>query len=156
MGIKRKSNLIKSPRKPFDAKRIAEEKEIIKKFGLKNKKEIWKAEFQIKKIKRKAKSLITSSEEKKRIFVESLNNKGFNLKELVDALDLKTEDWLSRRLQTIVFKKGLAKTIKEARQLVTHKKILVGDRIVNVPSYFVEKSEENEVKLREKENVQGQ
>lgn len=155
MGIKRKDNRYSRPRKPFDAKRIAEEKEIVKKFGLKNKKEIWKAEFQIKEIKRRAKKLITASDEKKREFVERLNKKGFFMKDIVDALDLKTEDWLSRRLQTMVFKKGIAKTIKEARQLVTHKKILVGDRIVNIPSYFVERDEEDKIKLKEKENVRG-
>ncbi|MEM4719426.1 MAG: 30S ribosomal protein S4 [Candidatus Pacearchaeota archaeon] len=152
MGIKRRTNKYSRPKKPFDSQRISEEKRIMQKFGLKNKKEIWKAEFQVKVIKRKAKKLITASEEEKKEFVNRLKEKGFKIENIVEALDLKTEDWLSRRLQTVVFNKGFAKTIKEARQLVTHKKIKVGDRVVNIPSYFVNKDEENKIKIKVGEN----
>ncbi len=152
MGIKRKDNKYRKPKKPFDGKRIQEEKQILNKFGLKNKKEIWKAEFQINILKAKAKQIMNSDEEKKKNFVEKLKRKCFDINNVLDVLDLTKENWLERRLQTFVLKKGLAKTIKEARQLITHKKIIVGKRIVNIPSYFVTKDEENKIKLKEEKN----
>jgi small subunit ribosomal protein S4 len=64
---------------------------------------------------------------------------------LDDVLDLAIEDILERRLHTIVFRRGLAKTVYQARQLITHGHIAIGDRRVTVPSYLVAKSEENEI-----------
>ncbi|MCL6500852.1 MAG: 30S ribosomal protein S4, partial [Candidatus Pacearchaeota archaeon] len=71
-----------------------------------------------------------------------------------DILALTKEKLLERRLQTIVYKKGIAKTPKEARQLVSHKKIKIGPRIVNIPSYIVEVEEEDKISLVKKENNQ--
>jgi small subunit ribosomal protein S4 len=61
---------------------------------------------------------------------------------LDNVLDLAIEDLLERRLQTIVFRKGLARTIFQARQLITHGHINIGNRRVTVPSYIVSKEEE--------------
>ncbi|MEM4330406.1 MAG: 30S ribosomal protein S4 [Candidatus Pacearchaeota archaeon] len=144
-GIKREQNRYRRPRKIYDKKRIEEEKKLREKYGLKNNKEIWKAEYQIRKIRRLAKKMITQPIEKQKEFIESIRKKGFDVKSIGDILGLNKEEYLKRRLQTFVYKRGLAKTIKEARQLVTHKKIKVGDRIVNVPSYFINKDEENKI-----------
>ena len=73
--------------------------------------------------------------------------KGFNVNSIADALSLNKEDWLKRRLQTIVFSKKLTTTPKQARQLIAHKHVSVGDRIVNIPSYMVSLEEEPSVKL---------
>ncbi len=62
-----------------------------------------------------------------------------------DVLDLDIRDLLERRLQTIVYKKGLTKTIHQARQMITHGHILIGDRRVTIPGYLVEKDEEETV-----------
>jgi small subunit ribosomal protein S4 len=59
-----------------------------------------------------------------------------------DVLLLDVEDILKRRLQTIVFEKGLAKTIYQARQFVVHGHIQVGGKKINAPSYIVKKDEE--------------
>ena len=59
-----------------------------------------------------------------------------------DVLLLTVEDILRRRLQTIVFEKGLAKTIYQARQFVVHGHIQVGGKKINAPSYIVKKAEE--------------
>ena len=65
-------------------------------------------------------------------------------------MGLNKKDYLKRRLQTIVFKKGLASTIKAARQLIVHKKVLVDNKVVNVPSYIVPVALEGKIKLKEK------
>jgi small subunit ribosomal protein S4 len=64
---------------------------------------------------------------------------------LDDVLDLATEDILERRLQTIVFRKGLAKTIYQARQLITHGHVTIGNQRITVPSYIVAREEENNI-----------
>lgn len=62
-----------------------------------------------------------------------------------DVLDLSIEDVLERRLQTIVFRKGLGKSIYQARQLITHGHIAIGKQRVTVPSYLVTKADENQI-----------
>lgn len=53
------------------------------------------------------------------------------------VLALKTEDFLERRLQTQVFKLGLAKSVHHARVLIRQRHIRVGKQVVNVPSFVV-------------------
>ncbi len=144
---KRKRKKYSKPRRLYDKVRIEEENVLIDKYGLKSKREIWKAEGAIVKIRRLAKKLITANEEEKKHFIEKLKKKGFKANNIADALLLTKEDWLKRRLQTILFKKGLANTAKQARQLVTHKHVSVGYRTVNIPSYQVTLEEEPLIKL---------
>lgn len=135
------------PRKPFDKVRIDEENVLKEKYGLKNKKEIWKADAAISKIRKIAKQLITADIEEKKAFISRLQKKGFQVESIADTLSLNKEDLLKRRLQTIVHSKGLTNTPKQARQLITHKHVAIGDQIVNIPSYQVELEEESEVSL---------
>jgi len=81
------------------------------------------------------------------MFVERLQKKGFKVGAIADALALNKEDWLTRRLQTILLTKGLTTTSKQARQLITHKHVSIGNQIVNIPSYQVGLEEEPLVKL---------
>jgi small subunit ribosomal protein S4 len=135
------------PQKPFDKARIDEENVLREKYGLKTKKEIWKADAAIKRVRNLAKKLITASEEEKSAFIERYQKKGFPIESIADALALDKEDWLKRRLQTIVVAKKLCNTSKQARQLITHKHVSIGSQIVNIPSYQVGMIEEGEVKL---------
>lgn len=135
------------PTRPFDKIRIEEEDSIIEKYGLKNKREIWKADTAIAKIRNRAKKLITHSDEEKNAFIERLQNKGYKVESITDALALDKEDLLKRRLQTIVFSKKLTTTPKQARQLIVHKHVTIGNQIVSIPSYQVSLSEEPEVNL---------
>jgi len=148
--MKRKHKLYSRPKKPFDKQRIIEEKKIKEEFGLKNKKEIWKADEQIKKIRRRAKELIPKDEEKKQDYFKKLNKMGFKVKTIGDVLSLTKEDYLNRRLQTFVFKKGLATTQKAARQLIVHKKVLVGNKMINSPSYLVPIELEDKISIKTK------
>jgi len=145
--MKKQTNRYSRPRKPFDKVRIDEENVLKEKYGLKNKKEIWKADASIRRVRNLAKQLITKSSEEKQAFVEKLQLKGFSVNSIADALALNKEDWLKRRLQTVIFSKGLTTTAKQARQFLVHKHVCIGNQTVNIPSYQVTLEEEPLVKL---------
>ncbi len=156
---KRKRNRYLKPRRLHDSLRMKEEELLKEKYGLKNKKEIWKAEASIKRTRNIAKKLIIKSEEEKKAFVEKLKKRGFKIDKISDALALNKEDWLKRRLQTILFLNGLANTISQSRQLVAHKHVSIGDSVVNIPSYQVSLQEEPLIKVNislkiEKEGIE--
>jgi len=136
-GIKKRRKRFRRPKKPFDKERIEEENELIKRYGLKNKREIWKADSKISKIRSRAKNLIPESDEKKQEFFKKLRKMGFKAEAIADVLGLKIDDWLNRRLQTFVLRKKLANNIRQARQLIVHKHVLVDEKIVNIPSFFI-------------------
>ncbi|MAH06781.1 30S ribosomal protein S4 [Candidatus Pacearchaeota archaeon] len=144
--MKKQSKKYSKPRRPFDKARIDEENTLREKYGLKNKKEIWKADAAIGRIRNQAKGLITASEEEKQEFVDRLQKRGFSVESIAGALALNKEDILKRRLQTIVHVKKITTTAKQGRQLITHKHIAIGDQIVNIPSYHVGLEEEGMVK----------
>jgi len=145
--MKRQKKLYSRPRRPFDKARIEEENVLKEKYGLKNKKEIWKADAAIGRIRNLAKELITASEDDKRAFIDRLKKKGFPVENIAEVLALNKEDWLKRRLQTILHFGGHANTSKQARQLISHKHVAIGNQVVNVPSYQVALEEEPIVKL---------
>ena len=145
--MKRQKKKYSKPRRPHDKMRMKEETELLEKYGLKNKKEIWKAEAAIARIRNLAKKLIVKSEEEKKAYVLKLNKKGFKVEKIADVLALEKEDWMKRRLQTIVFKKELSNTPKQARQFIVHKHVSIGNQIVNIPSYQVTIEEEPHIKL---------
>lgn len=66
-------------------------------------------------------------------------------KKLDYVLALKVEDFLERRLQTQVYKLGLAKSIHHARVLITQRHITVGKQIVNIPSFMVRLDSEKHI-----------
>jgi small subunit ribosomal protein S4 len=144
---KRKRKVYSRPRKPFDKPRIEEENVLKEQYGLKNKKEIWKADTAIGRIRNLAKNLITKSEEEKKAFINKLKKQGFRVESIADSLALNKEDWLKRRLQTIVAAKKLTNTPKQARQFIVHKHVIIRDRVVNIPSYQVPLEEESLIRL---------
>jgi len=143
----RKHKRYSRPRKAFDIIRIDEENKLVAKYGLKSKREIWKANSRISEIRNQAKNLITASQEEQEALISKLNKIGLNVSQIPDILALKKEDWLKRRLQSVVVDKDLAKTPKAARQLIAHKHIAINGNIVNIPSYVVPVDEENEITL---------
>ena len=151
--MKRKHKLYSNPKKPFDKLRIDEEKKIIEEFGLKNKKEIWKAEAKVKLLREKVRKLIKSPPEKQKVLFDQLREIGIKADSLTDVFALDTKDYLERRLQTIVFKKKIANTIKEARQKIVHRKILVDQKVINKPSYLVPVELENKITLKVKHHL---
>lgn len=138
----------KTPAHPWQGSRIEQEKIIKKEYGLKNKTEIWRFQSLLRKYTSHAKKLIgtkTAQSEKEK---EQLLNRLFKLKiiekdtKIEDVLDLNVNDFLDRRLQTIIFKANFGRTPKQARQLITHGHIQIKDQKVTVPSYLVSRDEE--------------
>ena len=149
--MKRKHKLYSNPKRPFDKKRIDEEKEIKEEFGLKNKKEIWKAEAKVSLMRKKAKSLISSDDKEQKSLLEKLNKIGLKVNSISDVLGLDKTNYLNRRLQTVLLKKGIANTPRHARQLIAHKKVLVDGKVVSIPSYIISEDLENKISLKIKE-----
>src|SRR5690606_16790689 len=152
--MKRKHKKYSRPKRPFDKARIEEEAGIKKKYGLKNKREIWKADAKVKVMRRKAKNLIKASPEEQRTLFLRLQKIGLKVSSIAEVLGLDKTDYLDRRLQTIVFKKGIAPTIKTSRQMIAHKKVLVNGGVVDSPSYIVPVELENKIELKRKVKVE--
>lgn len=144
----RKKKKFSRPRKPFEITRIKNEDGLIKEFGLKNKKEIWKTLANVNYFRGRAKALAKSSNEDQQVLFKKLQAIGLKVSTIAEVLDLKIEDLLNRRLPTVLSKNGFANTPRQARQFVTHKKVLVNNQIVNSPSYLVPVSYENSIKLK--------
>ena len=141
------------PRSPWRADQLAQELYLLGTFGLRNKRELWKAETQLSSVRKQARTLLAATqavrlrEEKK--LLDSLRRKGLvgEGASLDDILSLTVEDMLARRLQTMVFKKGMALSPLHARQLIVHGHVTVTERVITVPGYEVGSQEEGTVKL---------
>lgn len=140
-----------TPIHPWQKDRIEDEKALIEGYGLKNKKEIWKIDSKVKGFRKQAKNLIASTtpqgEKEKVQLITKLNRIGLlsERADLDDVLGLEVRDLMERRLQTMVFRKGLAKSVKQARQFIIHQHIMVGDKKITVPSYLVKRGEEDTI-----------
>lgn len=143
----------KKPKRPLNYDLKMEELKTLGTFGLKTKRELWKAHTQLSRLRHQARSLLALRQEvrekKEPILLQSLAKVGLveESSTLDDVLNLQVTDLLSRRLQTVVQKKFSFKTPYQARQAVVHGHIMIGDRIVNVPSYVVRTNEEKQVSL---------
>jgi small subunit ribosomal protein S4 len=145
--------LWKKPKRPLNFDLKMEELKILGTFGLKTKRELWKARTELSRVRNQARSLLALRQEirdkEEPILLKSLSKVGYveHNATLDDVLNLELSNLFSRRLQTIVQKKFYFKTPYQARQAVSHGHILIGDRIVNIPSYVVSVDEEPKVKL---------
>ena len=143
----------KKPKRPFNFDLKMEELKILGTFGLKTKRELWKARTELSRVRNQARSLLALRQDvrdrEEPILLKSLSRVGYVEPDatLDDVLNLELSDLFSRRLQTVVQKKFFFKTPYQARQAVSHGHILIGDRIVNIPSYVVSVDEESKVKL---------
>ena len=146
--IKKKRKLFSRPKKLYDRARMDEENILIKRYGLKNKREIWKAKSAVSKLRRRAKVLIGKDDEEKKVFFDKLNKMGFGVSDISDVLALTEENLFDRRLQTFLFRKKMASTVKGARQLIVHKNVLVDGKVVNIPSFIVTKELEGKISLK--------
>ncbi len=137
------------PKHPWIKERLIKELELVGRYGLKNKKELWKAATLARKFRHMARSLLALPEsvraEREKALLEKLYRMGLVDKNasLDDVLGLTAEHILKRRLQTIVYRKGLAKTIMQARQLIVHGHIAINGRRVTSPGYLVSREEED-------------
>ncbi|KAI5806882.1 hypothetical protein EDC01DRAFT_3051 [Geopyxis carbonaria] len=140
------SKTYKVPRRPFEHARLDAELKTVGEYGLRNKREVWRVQLTLSKIRRAARQLLTLDEkDPKRLFegnalIRRLVRVGVlddTRMKLDYVLALRVDDFLERRLQTQVYKLGLAKSIHHARVLIRQRHIRVGKQIVNVPSFVV-------------------
>lgn len=140
---KKQRRKYENPTHPWRKDRIDRENELIKRYGLKNKREIWKAESKLRNFRRLARDLLGIHTEQSKFEETQLLRKLEKIGLLSDdvsldaVLGLGIEDVLDRRLQTQIYKLGIAKTPLQARQLVVHRRVRVNDRIMKAPSYLV-------------------
>jgi small subunit ribosomal protein S4 len=136
------------PRKLYDSDRIAEENKLVEKYGLKNKREIWKTEARVAYLRNRAKKLITAGEKEQGLFFSKLNRSGLNVQSIADVLALTKENLFQRRLGMILIKKNFATAPKQARQMISHKRVLINGKVVSSPGYTVGVDEENVISIR--------
>merc|ERR1712000_62086 len=146
------SKTFKTPRRPFEKERLDAEMKLLGEYGLKNKREIWRANLQVAKMRKAARELLTLEEhDPKRIFggaalLRRLHNYGIlpeNQNQLDYVLGLTVNNLLERRLQTLVFKLGFAKSIHQARVFIRQRHIRVGKQLVDIPSFMVRVENQN-------------
>ena len=140
------SKTYKVPRRPYESERMDQELKLIGEYGLKNKREIWRVAYTLSNIRRAARELLTlEAKDPRRLFegnalIRRLIRIGVldeSKAKLDYVLGLKIDDFLERRLQTQVYKSGLAKSVHHARVLIRQRHIRVGKQVVNVPSFIV-------------------
>ena len=128
--------------------RIAHDRALMNEYGLKNMRELWRATAELKKYRREARRLLSVTEEERKDDAKKILQKLARLgimKEgavLDDVLSLEVRTVLERRLGTMVLRKGLATTVAQARQLITHGFIAINNRMVTRPGYLVSVEEE--------------
>ena len=141
----------RKPKRPLNYELKMDELKTLGTFGLRTKRELWKAHTELSRVRHQARSLLALRqeirEEKEPILMKSLVRIGLvsSGATLDDVLNLNVEDLLSRRLQTIVSKKLGFKTPYQARQAVIHGHIMIGERKIDIPSYTVTVEEEDKV-----------
>ncbi len=146
-----------SPMKPYDKARIEKERAVKDNFGLRRKKEIWQAESILRSFRQRARALQDNRNEKdEATLLRTLRNMGIKCDNLENVLEIGLDDILSRRLQTIVHKNGLANTMKQSRQLVVHGHVSVGGRKIMYPSYIVSGDEEDKITMDKKIKLQSE
>jgi small subunit ribosomal protein S9e len=148
------SKTAKAPRRPFEKARLDSELRLVGEYGLKNKREIWRVMYALSKIRSAARYLLTLDEDnetrqfqgqallRKLVRLGLLNE---NERKLDYALAMTAEKMLERRLQTKVFKSGLAKTIHHARVMIRQRHIRVGKQLCNSPSFLVRVDSEKHI-----------
>lgn len=162
MGDPRKiSKKYERPKHPWLWKNLREEGDLVKNYGLKSKKEVWKAQSKVRRFRKIARKITgeTGREKEKKKLINKLREKGMIRKKgsLDDVLSMDTEDYLERRLQTIAWRKGFGRTPQQARQLITHGHIKINGRKCTKPSMIVPKTDEDNIDWygREIEEAKG-
>merc|ERR1719163_101805 len=148
------SKTFRKPRRPFEKDRLDAEMKVIGEYGLKNKREVWRVQFALPKIRTAARNLLTLEEkDETRIFqgqallrrMIRLGMLGETERKLDYVLGLTTQKIMERRLQTKVFKLGLAKSVHHARVLIRQRHIRVGKQICTIPSFLVRTDSEKHI-----------
>jgi small subunit ribosomal protein S4 len=145
-----------TPKRPFEKTRIEEETRLVIEYGLRNKREVWKAQAYLRRYRKAARDLLSlmsagvdvqTFETKKAVLIDHIQRMGLlgPDADIDDVLSLKVPAQLERRLQTLVHRQGLARSPKQARQLITHGHIAINGKRVSIPGYRVKRVEETQI-----------
>eukprot|EP00161_Ancyromonas_sigmoides_P001791 TRINITY_DN1156_c0_g1_i2.p2 TRINITY_DN1156_c0_g1~~TRINITY_DN1156_c0_g1_i2.p2 ORF type:complete len:214 (+),score=130.82 TRINITY_DN1156_c0_g1_i2:58-642(+) len=144
--LRNNSKTYRTPRRPFEKERLDSELKICGEYGLRCKREVWRVQRVLAGMRKAARELLKlDADDTKRVFEGAALLRRCTRNGLLDAehqkldyvLGLKASDFMERRLQTVVHKLGLAKSIHHARVLIKQRHIRVGKQIVTAPSFLV-------------------
>ncbi|MHA1590694.1 MAG: 30S ribosomal protein S4 [Candidatus Njordarchaeales archaeon] len=144
---KRQRKKYETPTHPWQKDRLIEELRLVGQYGLRNKRELWRFKTMLSEIRARARQLLAVSPEERQAQEKALIRRLYEMgildenATLDDVLSLTVEDLLKRRLQTVVYELGIARTIHQARQMIVHRHITVNGRVVTSPSYIVKRSD---------------
>ncbi len=155
-----------TPKRPFEKTRIEEETKMVIEYGLRNKREVWKTQSSLRRYRKAARELLalTSTgtdqeryEKKKTELIGHMQRLGLlgPDADIDDVLALRIQQGLERRLQTLVHRQGLARSPKQARQLITHGHIAIAGTRVTIPGYRVARAEEGQISYYGKSPFSG-
>jgi small subunit ribosomal protein S4 len=154
MALGSNTKFYETPNHPYQGERIAEESGLLGKYGLKNKEELWRAQSELRNYRREARDLLGQAQGESEAaaveadeFLTRLQRIGILGEQdaLDEVLSLDITDVLERRLQTVVYRKGLANTTQQARQFISHGHITVDGSRVKTPSMKVDVAAEDTV-----------
>ena len=158
MPLGTNTKFYETPNHPFQGERIAEEADLLSRYGLKNKEELWRAQSELRGYRREARNLLGRSQgdpeaaaQEGREFLDRLKRIGILNEEdgLDDILSLDVTDVLERRLQTVAYRNGVGNTPGQARQFIVHGHVRVGGGRVTIPSYKVDVDDEDDISFDE-------
>jgi len=141
------------PKNPWRSEQLAQELYLVGTYGLRNKRELWKTQGELSNIRKQARHLLAASAEVRakdgKKLLDSLSRRGLVAEgvALDDVLNLSVEDFLGRRLQTLIYKKGAAVSPLQSRQLIVHGHVKLGKRFIDIPGYQVTAEEEGTIQL---------
>ena len=158
MALGSNTKFYETPNHPYQGERIADESNLLGRYGLKNKEELWRAQSELRGYRREARKLLGSTEGtdlEAEEFLARLKRYGIlnEQDQLDDVLSLDVTDVLERRLQTVVYRKGYANTPEQARQFIVHGHIELDDARVTRPSMKVEVGVESTIGFDENSSL---
>jgi small subunit ribosomal protein S4 len=145
---KKKHKSFNTPKRPYQTEALMEDLRVIGAYGLRNKRELWKAHTDLSILRGRARDLLSldaaERELREKALIEKLALRGLVMENgrLEDVLTLSVEDLLERRLQTYIFRRGLASSLFQARQLISHGHISIKGTKVTSPSYQIRTTDE--------------
>jgi small subunit ribosomal protein S4 len=146
---KKKHKRYTTPKRPYDQSNLNEELSLIGSYGLRNKRELWRIRTRVSKLRRMAREALSMDpierSDKEKQLIRKTHHLGLVSEgaRLEDVLSLGVLDFLERRLQTVVYRKGMAKSLFQARQFINHGHVAINGVKIRSPSYVVSGDDES-------------